>query len=318
MHALRGTRRLLAGLALAAFTLGFVPGSAAAKPWPNTRPDGYKLFAKSFGNFGVNRVGLGSRPAVKSVTTRPVPARLAAVTGHAARPTSMSTTRACRSPASSRATRARATPGAATPPVPSSSIRRGIPGTVPKSPRSIKSTDPADVANWPAAAYVPLGDASEDLFDPAPPRRRDRLAGRRLVHHLGRRSGLPRRPAAPDGHARPSIRVMGWNFPSGNEDIVYLILTFYNITSTNAADYAQHRPAMRDCCCQQAQIPGAQQRQVRHHAADRRLHHRPHVRRLRGRHGRRRPEPTSSRSTCRSRWATRTRATSCHRAGLEL
>ena len=48
-------------------------------------------------------------------------------------------------------------------------------------------------------------------------------------------------------------RVLAWNFPSGNEDIVYLIVTFYNITSTNPADYAQHRPAMRDLLLTQAE-----------------------------------------------------------------
>ena len=40
-------------------------------------------------------------------------------------------------------------------------------------------------------------------------------------------------------------RGMGWNFPTGNEDILYFIYTFYNVSSTNAADYVNIRPDMR-------------------------------------------------------------------------
>ena len=39
---------------------------------------------------------------------------------------------------------------------------------------------------------------------------------------------------------------MGWNFPAGNEDIIYFIYTFYNITSRNPAAYAAIRPGMRE------------------------------------------------------------------------
>ena len=52
------------------------------------------------------------------------------------------------------------------------------------------------------------------------------------------------------GRAHPlgiavEVRGLGWNFPSGNEDIVYFVLTYYNITSTDPADYATVRPAVR-------------------------------------------------------------------------
>jgi hypothetical protein len=47
-------------------------------------------------------------------------------------------------------------------------------------------------------------------------------------------------------------RGMGWNFPSGNEDIVYFIYTFYNVSSINPADYALVRPGMREILIQQA------------------------------------------------------------------
>ncbi len=47
-------------------------------------------------------------------------------------------------------------------------------------------------------------------------------------------------------------RGLGWNFPSGNEDIIYFIYTFYNVTSINPADYAAVRPGMREILIQQA------------------------------------------------------------------
>ena len=43
-------------------------------------------------------------------------------------------------------------------------------------------------------------------------------------------------------------RALGWNFPQGNEDIIYFLYTFYNITSTNEADYADVRPSLRPSC----------------------------------------------------------------------
>jgi len=41
-------------------------------------------------------------------------------------------------------------------------------------------------------------------------------------------------------------RAMAWNFPSGNEDIVYVVYTVYNITSLLPEDYSAIRPAMRE------------------------------------------------------------------------
>jgi hypothetical protein len=39
-------------------------------------------------------------------------------------------------------------------------------------------------------------------------------------------------------------RGMAWNFPTGNEDIVYFVYTFYNVTARNAAVYAGLDPAI--------------------------------------------------------------------------
>ena len=46
---------------------------------------------------------------------------------------------------------------------------------------------------------------------------------------------------------------MAWNFPAGNEDILYFIYTFYNITSLDPADYAAVRPSLQPLLLEQAQ-----------------------------------------------------------------
>ncbi|MDH3294958.1 MAG: hypothetical protein OER95_11635, partial [Acidimicrobiia bacterium] len=50
-------------------------------------------------------------------------------------------------------------------------------------------------------------------------------------------------------------RGLGWNYPSGNEDLLYYIYTFYNVTSTNRSDYeAQNiRSGMVDILVEKAQ-----------------------------------------------------------------
>ena len=40
-------------------------------------------------------------------------------------------------------------------------------------------------------------------------------------------------------------RSMSWNFPSGNEDILYFVFTFYNVTARNPAAYAALDPAIQ-------------------------------------------------------------------------
>ena len=41
-------------------------------------------------------------------------------------------------------------------------------------------------------------------------------------------------------------RGLGWNFPAGNQDIIYFIYTFYNVSSVDPADYATSGPPLRD------------------------------------------------------------------------
>lgn len=107
------------------------------------------------------------------------------------------------------------------------------------------SQNPEDFAAWPEAANVPFGDAVGDLYFPL-------LQGRKSASqgdvwwiswegNPGQASGRPH----PLGIAVEQ-RGMGWNYPTGNEDIIYFTYTFYNITSLNEADYAAIRPGMRE------------------------------------------------------------------------
>lgn len=119
------------------------------------------------------------------------------------------------------------------------------------------SQNPEDNANWPAAARVPQGDATAALFDPL---LQGRIAASQGDVWWLSWEGNPTQNA---GRPHPlgvlvETRGLGWNFPTGNEDIVYFIYTFYNITSTNAADYAAVRPDMQPILLQQAQAFQAQ------------------------------------------------------------
>jgi hypothetical protein len=107
------------------------------------------------------------------------------------------------------------------------------------------STNPADVANWPQGAFVPQGDFSEEVYDP--------LLRGRVSASQGDNWFLVWEGDPAVNNARPhplgilaEYRVLGWNYPSGNEDILYLVLTFYNITTTNPAAYAAYRPGIRE------------------------------------------------------------------------
>lgn len=114
------------------------------------------------------------------------------------------------------------------------------------------ATNVSDVANWPAAGLVPQGDESEELFS-------ELLRGRVSASQgdvwwvswegdPGLRAGRPH----PLGIVA-EYRGLGWNYPTGNNDILYFIITFYNITSLNPADYATYRPAIREILIQKAQ-----------------------------------------------------------------
>lgn len=111
------------------------------------------------------------------------------------------------------------------------------------------TTNSADVANLPDAGLVPLGDATADLFNPlltGTPSDRKTKVSQGDVWWMTWDGD----PALNAGRKHPlgivvETRGMGWNFPTGNEDIIYFIYTFYNVTTTNPADYVNIRPEMQ-------------------------------------------------------------------------
>jgi hypothetical protein len=128
------------------------------------------------------------------------------------------------------------------------------------------SNDPADAAVWPDEARVPCapvttsptcaaealgGDAQGDLFDPA---LQGSIAASQGDLWFLNWEGNPTRL---ESRSHPmgvlvETRALGWNFPQGNEDIIYFLYTFYNITSTIEADYEAVRPSLRPILLEQA------------------------------------------------------------------
>jgi len=117
-------------------------------------------------------------------------------------------------------------------------------------------SNPADAAIWPAAACVPSGtDPVAQLFDPllqTDPTNTvitncRRTASQGDVWFVSTEAN----PSLKGGRKHPlgvavETRGMGWNFPVGNEGILYFIYTFYNISSTVRADYNATRTELAD------------------------------------------------------------------------
>ena len=130
------------------------------------------------------------------------------------------------------------------------------------------SSDPVDAGAWPTEARVPCSVSNTDPTSPcatlglgtdpggdlfAQPLQGAISASQGDLWFMsweGDPAQLASR-AHPLGVAVES-RVLAWNFPSGNEDIMYLMYTFYNITSTNPTDYAAIRRSLRTVLLQKA------------------------------------------------------------------
>ena len=123
------------------------------------------------------------------------------------------------------------------------------------------SQNPEDAAAWPEAARVPTTGASSDFYD-------NLLRGRTAasqgdIWFLTWEGD----PSANAGRPHPlgvlvEVRGIGWNYPRFNNDILYFVYTFYNVTSTDPADYATARPEI-----QQQLLDAATQFQARNNAA---------------------------------------------------
>ncbi len=251
MHALRGMRRVIVGCALTMLALGLTPGAAAAGPAPGSKPSGFRLFARSVGFINTNRVfyGLSSRGeiGVDSSGSGTVGGgywpkgtnneymfnagfQFAGIIRGTkpANPWGGDTTGAMLFDAS------------------------GLRQHGAEATQIFRGQDPADIAIWPDVGLVPSGDASELLYDPL--LRGKVNASQGDVYWVS--SDID--PSFVSGRPHPlglvvEHRGLAWNYPSGNQDILYFLVTYYNATSLNASAYAEHRPAMASLLLEQAQ-----------------------------------------------------------------
>lgn len=252
MHALRSTRNILAGLGLAAFMVGFMPRPATALPSNPFTKSTYKLFARAISFINVNRVYMGintiGEVGVDSAGRGTVQGgywprgtpdnyifnsgfQVAGVVGGVKSPAN---------PWGGDTAGGWFFDGAG-----------GRQETEPITP-AYQAFNSADVANWPADAFVPQGDAVADLY--AQPLQGLVSASQGDVHFIAWEGN----PAFNSARLHPlgimvDYRVLAWNYPAGAQDIVFLVGTIYNVTSANCADYAQHRPAIAAIACAQGQ-----------------------------------------------------------------
>jgi hypothetical protein len=263
MHSFFRTSNLFGIGLLVGVLLSAAPASAAAEPRPGPKkPGGFRLFARSLGALSINRVVCGltsdGHVCVDSTNSGTIPGaswpkgtvdayvfnsglQIAGIIGADGGPWAGDTTGAFFFD-------------------PKGTTEHGE-----EVEPIYNTTDPEDAAfigdttstcnEVCLAAKVPSGDANADLFFPL-------LQGRGAASQGdvwwlswdGNPSLVTRRPH-PLG-ILVEQRGMGWNFPVGNEDIIYFIYTFYNVTASDPAVYAASgvRPGMVDILARQGAL----------------------------------------------------------------
>src|SRR6266849_18426 len=102
------------------------------------------------------------------------------------------------------------------------------------------SLDPADLTNWPTGAIV----RDPKIYNPV------LLGQKRISDGDSWVRYWEGNPVNLGGRVHPTgimveQRSMSWNFPAGNEDILYFVFTFYNVTARNASAYASLDPSIQ-------------------------------------------------------------------------
>ncbi len=102
------------------------------------------------------------------------------------------------------------------------------------------SLDPADLAAWPNGAMVRDASIYNSVL----------LGQKRISDGDAWVRYWEGNPIQLGGREHPmgvmvEQRAMAWNFPSGNEDIIYFVFTFYNVTARNASAYTGLDPAIQ-------------------------------------------------------------------------
>ncbi len=102
------------------------------------------------------------------------------------------------------------------------------------------SLDPADLNIWPTGAMV----RDSKIYNPV------LLGQKRISDGDSWVRYWEGNPVNLGGREHPmgimvEQRSMAWNFPAGNEDILYFVFTFYNVTARNASAYANLDPSIQ-------------------------------------------------------------------------
>jgi hypothetical protein len=105
------------------------------------------------------------------------------------------------------------------------------------------SLDPADLQNWPNGAMVRDPKIYNAALITNPPQRRISDGDSWVRYWEGN-------PVQLGGREHPmgimvEQRSMAWNFPVGNEDIMYFVFTFYNVTARTPGAYSTLDPAIQ-------------------------------------------------------------------------
>jgi hypothetical protein len=115
------------------------------------------------------------------------------------------------------------------------------------------ASDPVDLAQWPDFARVPgAGDSVSLIYDPL--LQNQVSASQGDIYFLT----WDGNPARVNGRIHPmgvvvETRGLAWNYPAGNQDIIYFIYTLYNVSSIIPADYINIREPLKTRLLQQAQ-----------------------------------------------------------------
>ena len=243
MKVLLRSRSLAAGGLLALALAALIPATAAAKPEPGARPRGFRLFARTLGAMTVNRVYLGLSSSKGNIG---VDSTNSSTIGGGYWPKGTGNQFVFNS--GLQVAGKVSNPGGAWDGDVSGAFFFDPKGTTEHGDGVepiYNFQNPADAAAWPDAARVPVEiNEADNFYNPV---LRGIVSASQgdvwFVTWDGNPSLIAGRPH-PLGVAVES-RGLGWNYPTGNEDIVYFTFTFYNVTASDPAAYSAVRPAIR-------------------------------------------------------------------------
>ena len=243
MKVLLRSRSLAAGGLLALALAALIPATAAAKPEPGARPRGFRLFARTLGAMTVNRVYLGLSSSKGNIG---VDSTNSSTIGGGFWPKGTGNQFVFNS--GLQIAGKVSNPGGA--------WDGDVTGAFFFDPKGTTEhgdgvepiynfQNPADATAWPEAARVPIEiNEANNFYNPVLRGLASASQGDVwFVTWDGNptlRAGRPH----PLGVAVES-RGLGWNYPTGNEDIVYFTFTFYNVTASDPGAYSGVRAAIR-------------------------------------------------------------------------